>query len=201
VLTNFLSDNLTVGQLTPNEQLIPHRLLYNFWLGFICLGLLAAIILWTLNNNRRLRVAIFLLNGVFTVQLLVATLLIVVRLLQSTKVSASALLVDGLAVVGHHQQRGLLAYGKSRHKVIGDSEAQTIFNGEMPLRPVAIQHESTIWTDHPQVVILVEGHVLDGLIFRIRGPAGGGQWRSGGGGNRERGGGMDCHWCDGGRIG
>ena len=24
VLTNFLSENLTVGQLTPNEQLMPH---------------------------------------------------------------------------------------------------------------------------------------------------------------------------------
>ena len=83
VLTNFLSENLTVGQLTPNEQLMPHRLLYNLWLGLIILGLLAAVILWTLNNSRRLRVAIFLLNGVFTVQLLVATVLIVVRLLQS----------------------------------------------------------------------------------------------------------------------
>ena len=40
-----------------------------------CLLLLAAVILWTLNNSRRLRVAIFLLNGVFTVQLLVATVL------------------------------------------------------------------------------------------------------------------------------
>ena len=45
VLTNFLSEDLTVGQLTPNEQAaIPHRPLYNFWLGFICLGLLAAVI-------------------------------------------------------------------------------------------------------------------------------------------------------------
>ena len=35
VLTNFLSDNLTVGQLTPNEQLMPHRLLYDLWLGVI----------------------------------------------------------------------------------------------------------------------------------------------------------------------
>jgi hypothetical protein len=95
VLTNFLSENLTVGQLTPDEQLLPHRLLYNVWLGLVFLGLLLVAILWTLNNVRRLRVAIFLLNGVFTVQLFVATVLIVLRLLQSTKVSASALLVDG----------------------------------------------------------------------------------------------------------
>jgi hypothetical protein len=89
VLTNFLSDNLTVGQLTPNEQLMPHRLLYDLWLGVIILGLLAAVILWTLNNSRRLRVAIFLLNGVFTVQLLVATVLIVVRLAHSDKVTVT----------------------------------------------------------------------------------------------------------------
>jgi len=98
VLTNFLSDNLTVGQLTPNEQLIPHRLFYNLWLGLIILGLLAAVILWTLNNSRRLRVAIFLLNGVFTVQLLVATLLIVVRLVHSDKVTVTTLLLDGVVI-------------------------------------------------------------------------------------------------------
>ena len=98
VLTNFLSDNLTVGQLTPNEQLMPHRLLYNLWLGLVILGLLAAVILWTLNNSRRLRVAIFLLNGVFTVQLLVATLLIVVRLVHSDKVTVTTLLLDGVVI-------------------------------------------------------------------------------------------------------
>ena len=98
VLTNILSEDLTVGQLTPNEQLIPHRPLYNFWLGFICLGLLAAVILWTLNNSRRLRAAILLLNGVFTVQLFVATVLIVVRLLRSTKVEVTTLLLDGVVI-------------------------------------------------------------------------------------------------------
>jgi hypothetical protein len=98
VLTNFLSENLTVGQLTPNEQLMPHRQLYNIWLGLVFLGLLLAAILWTLNNVHRLRVAIFLLNGVFTAQLFVATVLIVVRLLQSTNVSPTALLVDGFVI-------------------------------------------------------------------------------------------------------
>jgi hypothetical protein len=98
VLTNFLSDNLTVGQLTPNEQLMPHRLLYDLWLGVIILGLLVAVILWTLNNSRRLRVAIFLLNGVFTVQLLVATVLIVMRLAHSDKVTVTTLLLDGVVI-------------------------------------------------------------------------------------------------------
>jgi len=60
--------------------------------------LLAAAILWTLNNSRRLRVAIFLLNGVFTVQLLVATVLIVVRLMHSDKVTVTTLLLDGVVI-------------------------------------------------------------------------------------------------------
>ncbi len=98
MLTNFLSDNLTVGQLTPNEQLMPHRLLYDFWLGLIFLGLLAAVILWTLNNSRRLRVAIFLLNGVFTVQLLWRRCSSSCAWCRATKVSVTTLLVDGLVI-------------------------------------------------------------------------------------------------------
>jgi hypothetical protein len=98
VLTNFLSENLTVGQLTLNEQLIPRRQLYDAWRGLIFLLLLVAVILWMLNNGRRLRGAIFLLTGLFTVQLFVATVLIVVRLLQSTKVEVTTLLVDGLVI-------------------------------------------------------------------------------------------------------
>jgi uncharacterized membrane protein len=43
-------------------------------------------------------VAIFLLNGLFTAQLLVATLLIVVHLMQGTKVSVTTLLVDGIVI-------------------------------------------------------------------------------------------------------
>jgi hypothetical protein len=45
VLTNFLSDDLTIGRLTPSEQLIPHRQIYGLWLGFIGRVLLAAVIL------------------------------------------------------------------------------------------------------------------------------------------------------------
>jgi uncharacterized membrane protein len=98
VLTNFLSENLTVGHLTPNEQLMPHQQVYDVWLGFIILGLLTAVILWILNNSRWLRRAIFLINGVFTVQLLVATVLIVARLMHATKVSVTTLIVDGLVI-------------------------------------------------------------------------------------------------------
>jgi hypothetical protein len=98
VLTNFLSDDLTIGRLTPSQQLIPHRQLYGVWLGFICLVLLVAVILWALNDVRWLRRVTFLLNSLFTMQLLVATVLIVVRLMQGVKVSAANLLVDGLVI-------------------------------------------------------------------------------------------------------
>jgi uncharacterized membrane protein len=98
MLTNFLSDNLTIGQLTPNDQLIPHQLLYNVWLSLILFSILAVVILWAVNNVRRLRLAIFLLNGVFTVQLFVATVLIMVRLLQSTKITVTTLIVDALVI-------------------------------------------------------------------------------------------------------
>jgi hypothetical protein len=50
-----LRENLTVGQLTPNEQLLPHRQFHNIWLGLVFLGWLPVAILWTLNNVRRLR--------------------------------------------------------------------------------------------------------------------------------------------------
>jgi hypothetical protein len=98
VLTNFLSENLTIGQLTPNEQLIPHRQIYDLWRAIVFLFLLAAVILWAVNHHRRLRAVIFLINGLFTVQLLVATLLIVVRLIQSAKISVATLIVDGLVI-------------------------------------------------------------------------------------------------------
>jgi hypothetical protein len=98
VLTNFLSDDLTVGRLTPSQQLIPHRQFYGLWLGFIGLGLLAAVMLWALNKARWLRVATFLLNSLFTAQLFAATVLIVVRLMQGAKVSVANLLVDGLVI-------------------------------------------------------------------------------------------------------
>lgn len=98
VLTNFLSGNLTVGQLTLNDQVIPRWQLYNIWRSLIVLCLVAGVILWGMNHVRRLRAAIFLINGLFTVQLFVAAVLIVVRLLQNTKVTVTALIVDALVI-------------------------------------------------------------------------------------------------------
>jgi len=97
-LTNFLSKNLTVGQLTLSEALMPRQQLYNIWLVIIFLCLLAGVILWAVNHVRRLRLAIFLLIGLFTAQLFVAAVLIVVRLLQSTKVTVTTLIVDALVI-------------------------------------------------------------------------------------------------------
>jgi hypothetical protein len=98
VLTNFLSENLTIGHLTLNEQLMPHWELYNIWRVVIIVCWLAAVVLWAVNHVRRLRTAIFVLNGLFTAQLLLATVLIVVRLLQSTKVIITTLIVDALVI-------------------------------------------------------------------------------------------------------
>jgi hypothetical protein len=98
VLISFLSDNLTIGRLTLNEELIPHKQIYNVWLGITILCLLAVVVLWILDNHRWLRMMIFLLNGLFTVQLLAATLLIIVHLLQSTKVLLTTLMMDGFII-------------------------------------------------------------------------------------------------------
>ena len=35
VLTNLLSENLTVGRLSPNDQLVPNRAFYGIWVGLI----------------------------------------------------------------------------------------------------------------------------------------------------------------------
>jgi hypothetical protein len=99
VMTNFLSENLTIGRLTPSEALMPHRQFYDLWRLMVFVILLAAILFWLVNHGRRVRVAIFLLNGVFTAQLFVATLLIVARLLQSQKVVVGTLLVDGFIIL------------------------------------------------------------------------------------------------------
>lgn len=98
VLTNFVSEELTVGRLTPSEQLLPRGTIYTIWVTFIVVLLLLIAVLWALNRGRPLRLAIFLINGVFTVQLFVATLLLVVRLLQSVKVTVTELILDAVIV-------------------------------------------------------------------------------------------------------
>ncbi len=98
LLSNSLSASLTIGRLTPNEQLVPHQALYGFWVALVVLLLLAAIVLWGLNDLRRQRLAIFAINSLFTVQLFVGALLLVVRLLQSVKITVPALIGDALII-------------------------------------------------------------------------------------------------------
>jgi hypothetical protein len=98
LLSNSLSEELTIERLSPDEQFLPHQRFYGIWLGLIALCLLAAVILWSLNQRRRVRLVVLLINGMFTVQLLLSALLLVVRLLQSAKVTASTLMVDATII-------------------------------------------------------------------------------------------------------
>jgi hypothetical protein len=87
VLSNSLSENLTIGRLTPSEQIVPHELLYSYWAGFIVLLLLVVAVLWLRNDRRRLQWAVF-----------IASLLLVLRLVQSVKITVLALIGDALII-------------------------------------------------------------------------------------------------------
>jgi hypothetical protein len=97
-LSGFLSSSLTVGKLTPNEDILPSRAMYGAWVGIVILMLLITVTLWLVNHRRRLRLAIFATNTLLTVQLFVATLLLVVRLLQSVKITVAVLIGDALII-------------------------------------------------------------------------------------------------------
>jgi hypothetical protein len=100
VLTNFLSHDLTVSRLSPGEALVPlgeRRVLYESLVGFILLCLLVTALFWIL-NSRHLRLAIFLINGLFTVQLFLAALLLVLRLIQSVKLTVTTLILDAIII-------------------------------------------------------------------------------------------------------
>ena len=98
VLSNFLSENLTIGRLTPSEQILPHALLYNYWVAFIALLLVLIAVFWLRNDRRRLRWAVFAVNSLFTAQLFIASLLLVLRLVQSVKITVLNLIGDALII-------------------------------------------------------------------------------------------------------
>ena len=98
ILSNSLSANLTIGRLTPSEQVLPHALLYNYWAAFIALLLVVVAALWLRNDRRRLRWAIFTVNSLLTAQLFIASLLLVMRLVQSVKITVIALIGDALII-------------------------------------------------------------------------------------------------------
>ena len=98
VLSNFLSDGLTIRRLTPSEELLPRTYLYGYWMAFIVLLLAVVAVFWLLNDRRRLRWAIFAVNSLFTAQLFIASMLLVLRLVQSVKITVLSLIVDALII-------------------------------------------------------------------------------------------------------
>jgi hypothetical protein len=97
-LSNFLSAGLTIGGLTPSEQILPHKLMYNYWAAFIVLLLVVVAVFWLRNDRRRLRWAVFAANSMLTAQLFLASVLLVLRLVQSVKVTVLDLIVDALII-------------------------------------------------------------------------------------------------------
>ncbi len=99
VISNSLSANLTVGHLTPSEPILPHARLYGYWVALIAVLLVVTIVLWLRNDRRLLRLAIFAVNSLFTVQLLLASILLVLRLLQSVKITVASLIGDAMIIL------------------------------------------------------------------------------------------------------
>jgi hypothetical protein len=97
-LSAFLSGSLTVGKLTPSENVMPTHVLYSIWLVVVIGVLFITVMLWLVNDRRRLRLAIFAANSLLTGQLFIATLLLVVRLLQSVKITVPVLIGDALII-------------------------------------------------------------------------------------------------------
>ena len=99
VATSFLSDELTATRLIAGSQASPPPPLYHaVWLGMIGSLLIATTALWISNADRRLSQAILFTTGVFTGQLFVATVLVVVRLVQGLKVSVATLILDSVLI-------------------------------------------------------------------------------------------------------
>jgi hypothetical protein len=98
VLSNLLSESLTIGHLTPNEVLLPRAYLYTYWVAFLVMLLAAVAVLWLWNDRRRLRWAIFAVNCLLTAQLFIASLLLVLRLAQSMKITVLGLIGDALII-------------------------------------------------------------------------------------------------------
>jgi len=97
--TNFLSDDVRTSGLIGGGQTLPYRPLADaVWLGMMVTLLLGTTTLWLANQVERLSKALFLCAGVFTAQLLVATALVVLRLVQGWKVAVATLILDALII-------------------------------------------------------------------------------------------------------
>ncbi len=97
-LTSRVSKQLTIGPLEAAEPSIPSGVLYWGWVGIAVLCLTAVAILWTLDRPRLLRLSVFLVNGLFTLQLFWAAVLIVIRLIQQVKVAVATLMIDAVTL-------------------------------------------------------------------------------------------------------
>lgn len=96
ILTNFVSKELTVGTLVPESVNVPREMVYSIWFTLVIITFSLTLLLWVLNQLPSLRLAIFLMNGMFTLQLFAEAVLIVVRLVQNVRVSVSTLIVDAI---------------------------------------------------------------------------------------------------------
>jgi len=99
VATSFLSDELSAARLIAGSQASLNPPLYHaVWMGMIATLLIATTALWIYNADRRLSQAILFTTGVVTGQLFVATVLVVVRLVQGLKVSVATLILDSVLI-------------------------------------------------------------------------------------------------------
>lgn len=101
LLSSYLSRELTVTRVTADAAFFAFKdraALYNLWVAIIFLCLLITAILWTLNRPRWLRRAIFFVNGIFTLQLFLAAILLVVRLMQRVPLPVSTLILDAVII-------------------------------------------------------------------------------------------------------
>ena len=98
LLNNNLSTDLTVGQLTPELRTVTQGAFYRFWQALSAVVYMGAVVLWALDQRHRLSLAVLGLNGLFTVQLFVATIFLVLRLLQHVPITVPILLRDGLII-------------------------------------------------------------------------------------------------------
>ncbi|HKY84669.1 MAG TPA: hypothetical protein VJ160_07575 [Anaerolineales bacterium] len=98
LLTNVVAFTLAIFRVATTFRPLAENPVYRIWLAAISLLLLAAVVLWLLDDTRRLRLVIFVVNGIFTAQLFLASTAILVRLAQQIELPVSALIVDALVV-------------------------------------------------------------------------------------------------------
>jgi len=98
LLTNVVAFTLTIFRVAAAFRPLAEQPAYRIWLAAIAALLVVAVVFWLRDDTRRLRLVIFVVNGILTVQLFLGSLAIVVRLAQQIALPVSALIVDALVV-------------------------------------------------------------------------------------------------------